>query len=119
MSNDLRPDQTPAAEPLRETAGPPQSPARPPAPAASSRVPLTRTGVTWLGLCVAALLFVVLIVFMLQNTRSVEVTFLGMHGNLPLAMALLIAAVGAAILTMVIAAARITQLRLLSRRQRP
>ena len=59
----------------------------------------------------------VLIVFMLQNTRSVEVTFLGMHGNLPLAMALLVAAVGSAILTMAIGTARITQLCRLSRRQ--
>jgi uncharacterized integral membrane protein len=63
-------------------------------------VPRTRTGVTWFGFCVAALSFVVLIVFMLQNTRTVQVSFLGMHGNLPLALALLIAAVGAAILTM-------------------
>jgi uncharacterized integral membrane protein len=83
-----------------------------------SPVPRTRTGAAWFGICVAALLFVVLIVFMLQNTRSVEVSFLGMHGNLPLALALLVAAVGTAILTMVIGAARITQLRRLSRRQR-
>jgi uncharacterized integral membrane protein len=55
---------------------------------------------------------------MLQNTRSVEVTFLWMHGTLPLALALLIAGVGVAILTMVVGAARITQLRRLSRRQR-
>jgi len=80
-------------------------------------MPRTRTGAAWFGICVAALLLVVLIVFMLQNTRSVEVTFLGMHGNLPLAMALLVAAVGSAILTMAIGAARITQLRRLSRRQ--
>ena len=66
----------------------------------------------------AALFLVVLIVFMLQNTRSIEVTFLWMHGNLPLAMALLVAAVGAAIVTMTVGAARITQLRRLSRRQR-
>jgi uncharacterized integral membrane protein len=39
------------------------------------------------------------------------------HGNLSLALALLIAGVGAAILTMVIGAARITQLRRLSHRQ--
>jgi uncharacterized integral membrane protein len=81
-------------------------------------VPRTRTGTAWFGICVAALLFVVLIVFMLQNTGSVEVSFLWMHGNLPLALALLVAAVGAALLTMVIGAARITQLRRLSRRQR-
>jgi uncharacterized integral membrane protein len=80
-------------------------------------MPRTRTGATWFGICVAAVLLVVLIVFMLQNTRSVEVNFFGMHGNLPLAMALLIAAVGAAIVTMVVGAARITQLRRLSRRR--
>jgi uncharacterized integral membrane protein len=57
-------------------------------------------------------------IFMLQNTRSVEVSFLRMHGNLPLALALLVAAVGAAILTLVVGAARITQLRRLSRSQR-
>jgi uncharacterized integral membrane protein len=84
----------------------------------STRTPRTRTSAAWAGICVAALLFVVLIIFMLQNTGSVEVTFLSLHGNLPLAMALLIAAVGAAILTMVVGAARITQLRRLSRRRR-
>jgi uncharacterized integral membrane protein len=53
---------------------------------------------------------------MLQNTGSVEVTFLWMHGSLPLALALLIAGVGVAIAAMVIGTARITQLRRLSRR---
>jgi uncharacterized integral membrane protein len=60
---------------------------------------------------------VALIVFMLQNTRSVEVTFLWMHGTLPLALALLIAGLGSAILAMVFGAARITQLRRLARRR--
>jgi uncharacterized integral membrane protein len=81
-------------------------------------MPRTRTGAAWFGICAAALLFVVLIVFMLQNTGSVQVSFLWMDGSLPLALALLIAAVGAALLTMVVGAARITQLRRLSRRQR-
>ena len=61
---------------------------------------------------------VALIVLMLQNTRSVEVTFLWMHGTLPLALALLIAAVGAATLVMVFGVGRVTQLRLLARRRR-
>jgi len=79
--------------------------------------PRTRTGIAWFALCAAALAFVVLIVFMAQNTRSTEVSFLWLHGSLPLALALLIAAVGAALLTMVIGAARITQLRRLVQRQ--
>jgi uncharacterized integral membrane protein len=54
---------------------------------------------------------------MVQNTGSVEVTFLWMHGTVPLALALLIAGVGVAILAMVVGAARITQLRRLSQRR--
>ena len=47
--------------------------------------PHTRTGAAWFGICLAALALVVLIVFMLHNTGTVEVTFLSMHGSLPLA----------------------------------
>lgn len=64
-----------------------------------------------MGACVAAATLVVLAVFMLQNTGDVEVSFLWMHGSVPLAIALLIAGVAAAILTMSVGAARITQLR--------
>jgi uncharacterized integral membrane protein len=97
---------------------PPQAPDSPPPTSPTSRVPRTRTGAAWFGICAATLVFVVLIVFMLQNTRSVEVSFLWLRGSLPLALALLIAGAGTAILTMMIGAARITQLRRLARRQR-
>jgi uncharacterized integral membrane protein len=89
----------------------------PPAGSDEKRVPHTRTGTVWFGLCAAALLFVVLIVFMLQNTGKVQVSFLWMDGTVPLALALLMAAVGAAILTMGVGAARIVQLRRLNRRR--
>lgn len=87
--------------------------------AASSPTGQVRTsnGAAWLGICTAAVASVVLIVFMLQNTRGVEVTFLWMRGSVPLALALLVAAVGAAILTVAIGAARITQLRRQARRR--
>jgi uncharacterized integral membrane protein len=101
------------------TAAPPMAPAGPPATLPMSRVPRTRTGVAWFRICATALIFAVLIVFMLQNTRSVEISFLWMHGSLPLALALLIAAVGTAILAMVVGTARITQRRRAARRQRP
>jgi uncharacterized integral membrane protein len=84
----------------------------------TNQIPRTRTSAIWVGICAGALTLVVLIVFMLQNTRSVEVTFLWMHGNLPLALALLIAGVGVGILAMVVGAARITQLRHLPRQPR-
>jgi uncharacterized integral membrane protein len=78
----------------------------------------TRTSAVWLGICLAAVLLVVLIIFLLQNTNSVEVSFLWLHGRLPLAIALLIAGVGAALLTMIVGVARITQLRRRYRRVR-
>jgi uncharacterized integral membrane protein len=67
--------------------------------------------VAWAGIWTGTVVFIALIVFMLQNTRSVEIFFLGMHGTLPLAMALLIATVGGILLTLVVGTARITQLR--------
>jgi uncharacterized integral membrane protein len=59
----------------------------------------SRTGVSWLGMWA---IVIVLAVFMLQNTRPVPVSFLGMHGSLPLALGLLIAAVGGMLVTLVI-----------------
>jgi uncharacterized integral membrane protein len=94
------------------TTAPPRAAAGPTSP-----VPPTLASAAWISLCTAAVTFVGLIIFMLQNTRSVEVTFLWMHGTLPLALALLIAGVGVAILTMVVGATRITQLRRLSRQR--
>lgn len=100
------------ATPAGSTATPAPQPTPEPSDTASTGpVSGTRTSAAWLGVCLAAVLLVVLIVFLLQNTNSVEVTFLWMHGRLPLAIALLIAGVGAALLTMIVGVARITQLR--------
>jgi uncharacterized integral membrane protein len=54
---------------------------------------------------------VALIVFMVQNTHTVQVTFLGLTGSTSLALMLLIAAVGGILLTLVLGSARILQLR--------
>ena len=112
------PQQAPAGLPLQQPDGWVPSPAGTPQqattgadPSQPSEVPRTRTSAAWIAICAASLTFVVLIIFMLQNTRSVEVRFLGMHGTLPLALALLIAGVGVAIIAMVVGTARITQLR--------
>ncbi len=86
--------------------------------ATANRVPPTRMGAAWFGFRAGVSLFVLLIVFMVDNTRSVEFSFLGIHASLPLALTLLIGAVGAVILAVVVGAARLTQLRRLYRRQR-
>jgi uncharacterized integral membrane protein len=111
-------NRTRTAPPDPATAEPPLAPTGPSATLPMTRVPHTRTGAAWFSICATALIFVVLIAFMLQNTRSVEISFLWLHGSLPLALALLIAAVGTAILAMAVGTARITQLRRAFRRQR-
>lgn len=122
MSNDLHRAPDVSAEratplsPQQTPAGPAEAVDTQPVP--GKRGPRTRTAATWFGICVAALLLVVLIVFMLQNTDRVEVNFLGWQGTAPLALTLLIAAVGAAIATMAVGVARIAQLRRLTRRPR-
>jgi uncharacterized integral membrane protein len=59
---------------------------------------------------------VALIIFMIQNTHTVAVSFLGMTGSTSLALMLLIAVVGG-ILTLLLDSARITQLRRAVRRR--
>ena len=92
-----------------------------PAPAPSQpRQPVrgTRTGRVWVGICAAALITVALIIFMVQNTHTVQVTFLGLTGSTSLALMLLIAAVGGILLTLILGSARILQLRHEVRRRR-
>lgn len=96
----------PSSEP---SAGPVSS-----APASTQprqRVRGTRTGRTWVAVCAAALITVALIIFMLQNTHTVQVNFLGLTGSTSLAVMLLIAAVGGILLTLILGSARILQLR--------
>jgi uncharacterized integral membrane protein len=70
------------------------------------------------ALIAAALIAVLLIIFLLQNTRSTEISFLWMTASTPLAVALLIAAVGSALLTLILGTVRIAQLRRQVRKNR-
>lgn len=81
-------------------------------------VPVTRTSVAWVGVWAAAITLVAFIVFILQNTHDARISFLWLHGTLPLAVGLLIATVAGIVVTMVLGTARITQLRRLARRRR-
>jgi len=59
---------------------------------------------------------VALIDFIVQNTRSVRVEFFSANGQMPVAVALLGAALAGAFLVLAVGVARTTQLRLASRR---
>jgi uncharacterized integral membrane protein len=79
----------------------------------SGKDPLRRSRVSgvWWAVVALAVLLLVLVVFIAQNTRSVQVSFLGWEGQAPLAVALLIAAVAGILLAVVAGALRILQLR--------
>ncbi|HET9647326.1 MAG TPA: lipopolysaccharide assembly protein LapA domain-containing protein [Microlunatus sp.] len=71
----------------------------------------SRAGSAWVGICIAAIVVIALIIFLLQNRQPVLVTFLSLHGTVPLAVALLIAGIGVGIVALVIGTIRIGQLR--------
>jgi uncharacterized integral membrane protein len=86
-------------------------------PATRGRVPRTRMGGVWVALVVAAFVFLVLLIFILQNGQRAQVSFLGAHGHLPMGVALLLAAVFGVLLVALPGTARIIQLRMLGRRR--
>lgn len=69
------------------------------------------TARAWLSVVALAVVLVLLIIFIAQNTRSVTVSFLGWKGSTPLAVALLIATVAGLFLATVAGTLRIWQLR--------
>jgi lipopolysaccharide assembly protein A len=71
----------------------------------------TRISSLHVGLITAALLLVLLVVFLIQNAHTVEIHFLGAHLRMSLAVAMLAAAVAGALITGAAGTARIAQLR--------
>jgi uncharacterized integral membrane protein len=93
---------------------PPAKPAQPPQTGAASNEPavaFTRAGALWTSLIAGFLILIVLLIFITQNTASASFTFLGWHWNLPLGVAILLAAVVGGLITVAVGTARIVQLR--------
>jgi uncharacterized integral membrane protein len=107
-----------------EPVGEPPAPAagrrigEPPAPKAKVQLGRTRTSAVWFGVWAGVVGVILLIIFVAQNTASVQINFLWLSGSISLALALLIAGVAGAAVAMGVAAARIIQLRRLVRRSR-
>lgn len=80
-------------------------------PAPAQPAARSRASAAWVGSCIAAFTLAILVVFMLQNTSQVDVTFLWLEGSVPLALALLLAGVGAGLVVAVVGTVRVTQLR--------
>ena len=109
--------ETPAPEPTSEpTPEPTSEPTR--RPAYDDPLRSSRTSGAWTAVVVAAVLLVLLVIFILQNTQSVQVSFLGWEGTPPLAVALLVATVLGIVITALVGTLRIWQLRRRVRRER-
>lgn len=76
----------------------------------------TRMGAVWFAAASFALVLVFLLIFVLQNSREVEISYLGARGHLPLGVALVFAAVLGILLVVIPGTARIIQLRIHARR---
>lgn len=82
----------------------------------SARRRPTRIGSLHAGLIVAAVALVLLVIFLVQNAHTVDVSFLGGHLRVSLAVAMLIASVAGALIVGAAGTARIGQLRRSARR---
>jgi len=80
-------------------------------PAAKDPLRASGTSRSWASLAVSVVLMILLVVFIVQNTQQVEVSFLGWNGQPPLAVALLCAAVAGAAIAVVVGTLRIWQVR--------
>src|SRR3984885_1615326 len=78
----------------------------------------TRMGGLWLASGSFAVVLLLLLIFILENGKSVDVAYFGAHGHLPLGVALLLAAVLGILMVVIPGTARIVQLRLTARRHR-
>ena len=76
----------------------------------------TRISGAWVAVAVAVVLGAALVDFIVQNTRSVRIEFFAANGQMPVAVALLGAALAGAFLVLAVGIARTTQLRLANRR---
>jgi uncharacterized integral membrane protein len=116
------PEDTPQVPPQQaapESAAPPAAPAAAaPPPLPQHRIKRTRTGGIWVAVGFFAVILLLLLIFILQNNTDVSVSYLGMHGHVPLGVALLLAAVCGVLLVVLAGTARIGQLRATARRHR-
>jgi lipopolysaccharide assembly protein A len=130
MTTDPQRDPAPTAAPAPPpgTQGPPpgtQGPApgtQGPAPGSVTpshhKVQRTRTSGVWVSVAFFAIVLLLLLIFILENGKTVDIAYFGAHGHLPLGVALLLAAVCGVLLVVLAGAARISQLRATARRHR-
>jgi uncharacterized integral membrane protein len=112
--------QESATAPDPQLGAPPEqpAPAAPPPLPQQHKIRPTRLSGLWFAVVFFAVILLFLLIFILQNGRAVDVSYLGAHGHLPLGVAMLLSAVCGVLLTILAGAARISQLHAVARRHR-
>lgn len=77
-----------------------------------------RLGSAWVGLVMGALVTILLLIFIAQNTAATQVQYLGLNFSLPLGVLILFAAIAGALIMALFAGFRILQLRMRARKAR-
>lgn len=75
-------------------------------------------GSAWVGLVLGALVTILLLIFIAQNTTDTDVRYLGLQFSLPLGVLILFAAIAGALIMALFAGFRILQLRMRARKAR-
>ncbi len=103
----------PVSDDDRDTSSEPSADAAPEPTTGSGPSPLrhSRTSGLWSAVAALGVVLILLVIFIVQNTQKVEVSFLGWNGRTPLAAALLIATAAGLILATIVGTLRIWQLR--------
>jgi uncharacterized integral membrane protein len=105
--------QVPAAETQPQIAQPQDAPAPP-----QYKIRRTRISGLWVSIGCFAVVLLLLLIFILQNSHTVDISYFGIHSHLPLGVALLLATVCGILLVVLAGTARILQLRTAARRHR-
>lgn len=107
MSDQSPVSDTPTPQPAEVPSAPPAAAAPSPGhPARRSRI----SGV-WVGIFIGVVVLVLDLIFIIQNSHSVKVSFFSGSVRMPLGVALLLAVVGGVLLAGIVASLRIWQLR--------
>ena len=117
----MDPTADPATDPgMRLPVVPGEGPTQPvptgPVTTGEAPVRRSRTGGLWVGLILSALVLLFLLVFILQNSEPVLISFFALEGVLPSGVALLLAAIAGMLLVAIPGSLRILQLRRAARR---
>ncbi|MBF6329374.1 LapA family protein [Nocardia transvalensis] len=103
--------RTPPAQPTT----PPKT-APPPARTSPARSLRTRTGSAWTALVAAAILGIILLIFILQNLDQVQLTLFFWSFHLPLGVTILLSVIAGALVMALVGGYRMLQLRRAAKR---